>query len=178
MIRRGLLLLALGLFAGCGRTSLQEARTLVSTYNEVVSEAYRRCDIQLIDRVVAQEGPAGRRLMGLIGVRADMGLILDAHLDELEVASAEKREGVLEVRTREHWSYRDRRMDTGEQVGESSVDRYEMIYLFRREGSAWKVSETRFAAQPQVGRKAVPWSLDARDAHAITSPTPAPGVHR
>ena len=176
MSRTPALALLLLLALACGRVSEGEAHRLVTRYNEVVSEAYRRCDVQLIDSVVSMEGPAGKRLTGLIGVRADMGLILDAHLDELAITGVTRTKNDLEIRTRERWSYLDRRVGTGEQVGEASVDHYEVVYLLRLEKGAWMVTETKFAAPPQVGRQATPWRMDARDAHAITTPTPAPGA--
>ncbi|WP_243285866.1 hypothetical protein [Geothrix terrae] len=165
-----LILAALAL--GCGRVSDRQARALVTRYNEVVSEAYRKNDILLIDAVVGPNAPDGRRLTGLIGVHADMGIALDAHLESLEVTSVEQAGGDLRVRTREQWRYRDLRTGTGEQVGEASVDRYEMTYHFRKLKGAWMVEEIAFAAPPQVGRKEVPWTMDAKDAHSIVTPPP------
>jgi len=161
-----LLLLA----AACGRMSDSEARALVTRYNQVVSEAYRRCDLQLIDTVVAPDCVAGKNLTGLIGVRMDMGLVLDAHLDELQVTGVQHWKEQLEIRTRERWSYRDRRLGTGEPVGEASVDRYELLYLFKQVKGAWMVTETRFTAPPEVGRKTTPWQMDAKEAHAMIAP--------
>lgn len=165
-----LLLAALGL--GCGRVSETQARNLVVRYNEAVSEAYRKNDILLIDPVVGPNAPDGRRLTGLIGVHADMGIALDAHLESLEVAGVEEGKGELRVHTREQWRYRDVQVATGAQVGEASVDRYEMLYLFRKQKGAWMVEETSFAAPPQVGRKEIPWTMDAKDAHSIATPPP------
>jgi len=161
-----LLLLA----TACGRVSEGEARALVSRYNQVVSDAYRRCDLQLIDAVVAPDCVAGKNLTGLIGVRMDLGLVLDAHLEELQVTDIQRQKDQLEIRTRERWSYADRRLGTGELVGEPSVDRYELLYLFRQVKGAWMVTETRFTAPPEVGRKTTPWQMDAREAHAMIAP--------
>ncbi len=165
-------LVFLALSAGCGRVSEREARTLVERYNAAVSEAYRRCDLQLIDSVVAPDGIAGKNLTGLIGVRLDMGLVLDAHLDDLQLVDLEQRKDELQVRTRERWTYRDRRLGTGEPVGQPSEDRYELLYFFKLTKGAWLVTETRFTAPPQVGRKTTPWQMDAKDAHAIVAPAP------
>ncbi len=165
------LLAVLFLGLACGRVSPDDARALVEHYNQVVGEAYRRCDVHLIDQVVTADGLAGKNLTGLIGVRMDMGLILDAHLDELQVVSVQRSKNELEIHTRERWTYLDRRVGSGEQVGEASEDRYEILYLFQRVKGAWLVRETRFAAPPQVGRKATPWQMDAQDAHAMIAPT-------
>ena len=170
----GLLLVAL-LAVACGRVSKEEARTLVERYNQVVSEAYRRGDIRLIDSVVAPDCPAGKKLTGLIGVRVDMGLILDAHLEELQVTSVAPTGAELYVHTRERWSYRDRKLDTGEQVGEASVDNYELRYSFKKLAGSWMVTETLFTAPPQVGRKVTPWRMDAKEAHAMAAPEPGKG---
>ncbi|MDP1832604.1 MAG: hypothetical protein Q8K67_11140 [Geothrix sp.] len=161
-------LLLLGL--ACGRVPEREARALVERYNQVVSEAYRRCDLALIDSVVAADCVAGRNLTGLIGVRMDMGIVLDSRLEDLQITGVQRRKNELEVRTRERWSYLDRRLGTGEQVGEASVDHYEMLYLFKQVKGAWMVTETRFSAPPQVGRQSTPWQMDAKEAHAMIAP--------
>ena len=159
----------------CGRVSPGQARSLVARYNEVVSEAYRRNDITLIDPVVGPNAADGRRLTGLIGVRVDMGLTLDAHLESLEILGVEQSGKDLRIRTRERWRYRDLETKTGRQVGEASVDLYEMLYRFEKQKGVWMVEETSFASQPQVGRKEVPWSMDVRDAHGLSTPPAAPG---
>jgi hypothetical protein len=168
-----LALLALSL--DCSRLPYPEARSLVLRYNEVVSEAYRRGDVRLIDSVVGPNAPDGSRLAGLIGVRVDMGLTLDAHLESLDVVWAEKHVGDLLVRTKEQWRYRDIKTDTGQQVGQASVDHYEMQYHFKSHKGAWLLEETSFAAPPQVGRKETPWNLDAKEAHGMIRPPIAKG---
>jgi hypothetical protein len=171
MTMRTLLALAfLTLAFGCSRVSPSEARMLVARYNQVVSDAYRKGDIRLIDEVVGPDAPDGRRLTGLIGVRIDMGLILDARLEVLEVVRVEHLKDELQVRTREQWRYRDVRTSTGQQVGEASVDHYEMLYRFSYHKGTWLVEETKFTAPPKIGRKEVPWNIDAKDAHGMMSP--------
>ena len=147
-------LLALPL-TGCHRASVQQARQLVERYNQVVSEAYRRGDVRLIDPVV---GPnEGRKITGLIGVRLDLGLTLDSQLLSLEVTGVEASRGELRVTTKERWRYRDRKIGTGQQVGEASLDSYEMLYVFKKPGKAWLVDEIHFASAPRVGRRQTPW---------------------
>ncbi|HJV39956.1 MAG TPA: hypothetical protein VJ528_14045 [Geothrix sp.] len=171
MSTRICLTLALATLAlGCARVTPGQARNLVSRYNEMASEAYRKNDIRLIDTVVGPDAPDGKRLTGLIGVRVDMGLTLDAHLESLEVTKVEQTGDELQVRTREQWRYRDVETATGRQVGEASVDHYEMHYRFKRQKGTWLVEETQFAAPPQVGRQTSPWSMDAKDAHAMVGP--------
>ena len=137
------------------RPSHEQARQLVERYNQVVSEAYRRDDVRLIDPVV---GPnEGRKLTGLIGVRHDFGLTLDSEMLALDVTGVERTKNEMKVRTRERWRYRDRKIGTGEQVGEESVDSYEMLYVFRATNRAWVVDGITFASPPQVGRKQTPW---------------------
>ena len=139
-------------------------------YNAVVCEAYRKGDIQIIDSVVGLDAPDGKRLTGLIGVRQDMGLSLDAKMESLEITGVEQAKDGLRIRTKEIWNYRDLKVDTGQQVGEASADRYEMLYHFRKQKGAWMVEETQFTSPPQVGRKEVPWTMDAREAHAMVTP--------
>jgi hypothetical protein len=156
------------LTSGCGRVSPSEAKKLVERYNRVVSEAYRRGDVRLVDPVV---GPnEGRKLTGLIGVRLDMGITLDSKLLSLEITGIEKSRAELRVRTKERWSYRDLKIGSGEQLGEASVDSYEMLYLFKLKDRAWLVDEIQFAAPPQVGRKTTPWAADHRALHGLPLP--------
>lgn len=160
----------LTLVLGCGRASTRDARNLVARYNEVVSEAYRKGDIRIIDSVVGPNAPDGKRLTGLIGVRLDMGLTLDAHLESLEITGVEQDKEDLRIRTKETWNYRDLKAGTQQQVGEASVDHYEVLYRFRQQNGAWMLEETQFTSPPQVGRKEAPWTMDMRDAHAMTTP--------
>ncbi len=152
--------------------SEEEAHALIEKYNEVVSEAYRRCDIRLIDSVVGLNTVAGNRLTGLIGVRLDMGIALDSELVLMEVTGIEQDGNVLQIQTKEHWSYRDLKIGTGEQVGEQSKDNYELLYIFKKFDKRWMVEETKFTSDPQVGRKTMPWGGDARTMHNFPTNEP------
>jgi hypothetical protein len=174
--RLGTTLLLLGsclaLTSGCGRVSQAQARQFVERYNQVVSEAYRRGDVRLIDPVV---GPnEGKKLTGLIGVRLDMGITLDSKLLSLEVTGVEQAKNELRVSTREHWSYRDLKIGTGEQVGEASQDSYQMTYYFTNTSNTWLVDEIKFAAPPQVGRTNTPWLADRSAMHGVAQKGAAP----
>ena len=145
---------------------MDQARQLVERYNQVVAEAYRRGDVRLIDPVV---GPnEGKKLTGLIGVRLDLGLTLDSQLLCLEVNQVEKSKDEMRVTTKERWRYRDRKIGTGAQVGEESLDSYEVLYVFKKTGQAWLVDEIRFLSPPQVGRKQMSWVADHGSAPGIT----------
>ncbi len=143
---------------GIGRVDTDEARHLVERYNKVVIEAYRRADAKLADQVAGPE--ERRKLTGLIGVRQDMGVTLDSRLLQLEMVTVDQDDDGqwLEVRTREKWHYLDRKIGTGEQVGEDSTDTYEMIYQFARDRDRWVVDKIKFAAPPEVGRKKPLWA--------------------
>ena len=168
------LLFCLGLATGCGKSATEQARQLVEHYNQVVAEAYRRGDVRLIDPVV---GPnEGKKLTGLIGVRLDLGLTLDSQLLSLEVNQVETSKDALRVSTRERWRYRDRKIGTGAQVGEESLDSYEVLYVFKKTGQAWLVDEIRFLSPPQVGRKQMSWLADHGSAPGITSNAKAPEI--
>jgi hypothetical protein len=138
------------------RPSHEEARQLVERYNTIVAEAYRRGDARLTDPVVSPN--EGKKLTGLIGVRLDMGLTLDSEMLSLDVVGVEQKGDELRVRTQEQWRYRERRIGTGEPVGEASFDSYAMLYRFKRGKGAWLVDEIRFAAPPRVGRTSEVWA--------------------
>jgi hypothetical protein len=155
------------LFASCNRVGNADARNLVQRYNDVVSEAYRRGDVKLIDPVV---GPnEGKKIAGLIGVRLDMGITMDSRLTALEITGVEQSKETLRVRTRERWSYRDYRIGSGEPVSDESKDSYEMAYLFRKIDGAWLVDEIRFTSEPQVGRKKSLFEASPAVFHGMTS---------
>ena len=165
MIRRHLLLLML-LATSCGRVSPDDARDLVERYNRLVSEAYRRGDASVADAVV---GPGeGRKLTGLIGVRNDIGVTLDAHLLSLEVTGVTRDGKGLSVTTHETWRYCDRRIGTGEVLGKPVGDSYDMLYQFSRSGSTWLVDEIRFTSPPRVGRNTGFWSSPVRQSGEVT----------
>lgn len=160
------------LLTSCKQSPSQQARTLVERYNRIVSEAYRRGDVKLIAPVV---GPKeGKKLTGLIGVRLDFGLTLDSHLLSLEVTGVEQSNSQMRVRTKERWRYRDLKVGTGEQVGEESLDSYEMLYIFTNINKAWLVDEIRFTTPPWVGRKQTPRIADRQAAPALPLPATPP----
>lgn len=156
----GLLLTAimLTLILRGDHVSMNQARQLVERYNQVVSEAYRRSDVRLIDPVVGIN--EGRKLTGLIGVRQDLGLGLDAELLTLDITGVEQSGDELRVRTEERWQYKDVKLANGEPVGEASHDSYAMLYLFKREPQGWFVDEIQFTSPPQVERTQTPWVAD------------------
>ena len=145
------------LSVSCARPSTAEARRLVERYNSVVSEAYRRGDVRLIDPVVGLN--EGKKLTGLIGVRIDQGLTLDSQMLALDITDVIRGGETLRVRTREKWHYCDRKIGTGEQVGEASSDSYEMEYAFIRSNKDWMVDSIQFVTPPVVGRKAMTWAV-------------------
>jgi hypothetical protein len=172
-VRRGRLRLAALLGAGlvlaaCGDGGRKEARRLVERYNRVVAEAYRRGDVRLIDPVVGPE--EGKKIAGLIGVRTDFGLTLDAQMLSLEITGVAKKKDEMRVWTKEAWSYRDLRIGTGEQVGEASRDSYEMLYVLRPREGDWRVDEIRFASEPQVGRKQPTWAIPGHETAGGATP--------
>jgi len=172
MIFRLLLSAVVMSMVSCSRVDRKDARRLVERYNQVVTEAYRKGDVKLIDSVV---GPnEGRNLTGLIGVRLDAGLRLDSKLLSLDVKNVTLvNTNDLRVQTSEKWTYRDVKADSGEQVGEASEDAYEMLYLFKKIDGQWMVDKIEFIGTPKVGRKATTWGATARDMHGL----PAPGKH-
>jgi hypothetical protein len=173
-MRRGLVVVLVAsawLATGCqrGAAARDEARVegeqAVRTYLDKMVEAYRVSDQEIVDPYVGEEHAL--RLLGLIGVKRDAGITLDAQLTELVFEGAERQGEELLVTTRERWHYRDRKIGTGKQVGEESTDAYHLRYRFRREGGKLKLMETEFLTPPQVGRAAPKLELDARQAHGL-----------
>jgi hypothetical protein len=165
------LVAAAGLASGCqqGARGPEEARRegekAVRTYLDKMIEAYRVSDQEIVDPYVGEAHAL--RLLGLIGVKRDAGITLDATLIELVIEGAERQGEDLLVTTRERWHYRDRQIGTGKQVGEESTDAYHLRYRFRAEGGRLKLQETEFVDPPQVGRAAPRMELDARQAHGL-----------
>jgi hypothetical protein len=158
--------------SGCGpRGGLPAVRAerLVRTYNQRLIEAYRTSDPGLIEGVAGPD--ECRKILGLIGVKSDQGLSLDATLVSLAVwAIKPLADGAVTVTTDEVWRYADRRIGSGEVVGESSEDSYRMAYrLERSAGRGWVVAQVRFAAPPRVGRAAVTDQVPV-SAHSIGAP--------
>ena len=71
------ILIAIGL-ACRGGPSPEDARRLVMTYLGKVTEAYRSSDEQIVDALVSE--PQALKLVGLIGVKRDADVYLDAQL--------------------------------------------------------------------------------------------------
>lgn len=148
----------------------EEASALVRRYNDRIIEAFRTGDPLLVARVA---GPAEqRKLLGLIGSKTDMGITLDARLDEFKVLKVEPGKDQVLVMTEERWYYRDRRIGTGEQVGQDSADHYFMTYILRKPEGLWVVDEIRFTRPPEVGRTEV----EPRAPATVFHGEPAPGT--
>lgn len=144
-----------GTLVGCRGLSDRRAESLVRKYNEKLMEAYRTGDEQVVEGLVGDE--EARKILGLVGVKADMGITLDATLLELRVTGT-LRPGrdTVELLTEERWHYRDRRIGSGETVGEESDDHYFMKYSLTKVGKSWVVSRVSFERVPEVGRTSVP----------------------
>ncbi len=157
-------LVALAALATCGRMSDGEAVKLVQSYNAHVIDAYRADDVRLIDPVV---GPGeGKKLTGLIGVKLDMGIAMDARVLEFRVLGVERRKDEVVVRTEERWYYRDLKIGTGEQVGQDSTDHYFMRYNLRKPEGRWVVDAIAFEKPPEVGRTVAP-EADVASMHGV-----------
>lgn len=144
-----------------------EGERLVRAYVAKVIEAYRVSDSQIVDPLVGDE--QGLKLLGLIGVKRDMGITLDAQLLELVVERVEATPERIVVVTRERWQYRDRRIGSGDQVGEASIDSYQMRYRFERPEGRWLLQELSFESEPVVGRKVPSPAVDSRVLHGLPS---------
>lgn len=158
-------LIALSLLASCSRTTKEDAQQAVRTYVDRVIAAYRTSDASLVDPLVGDA--QGMKLVGLIGVKSDAGVALDAKLLELQFTRVEPQGKGWVVETEERWYYKDRKIGTGEQVGNDSLDSYAMRYTFVPRDGRLILENLEFVAEPVVGRKSAPMPVDARAFHGI-----------
>lgn len=166
MIRAHVLLaLAALALASCRERRKEEAERAVRTYLDRVIEAYRTADESLVDPLVSEEH--GLRLVGLIGVKVDAGVVLDAKLLELKFVRVEPEGDGWAVETQERWYYQDRKKTTGIQVGPDSTDAYGIRYHFARKDGKLILQSTEFVGEPQVGRKTAPVPTQPRVFHGM-----------
>jgi hypothetical protein len=157
--------LAAALAGACTRFSDAQAEALVRKYLAALIEAYRASDEEVVDPLVGEV--EGNRLVGLIGVKRDIGLFLDAKLTDVQFERFDRDGERLSVVTREQWYYRDRRIGSGEQVGDDSTDSYRLRYHVAQYKGRWVIAQVEFVDPPVVGRKLPPLKLDARAAHGL-----------
>lgn len=161
--------------AACRDLSDDRAEALVKLYDEKLIEAYRLGDERIVDALVGDE--EGKKLTGLIGVKTDMGINLDSALTQFRVTGiARPRNGDVEVITEERWHYRDRRIGSGETVGQESDDHYFMRYTLTRRNDSWVVARVAFERPPTVGRTTALVQASPEVFHGSLAPSrePAP----
>ena len=164
-----------GLMAGCRELPDRRAGALVRRYNEKLIEAYRTGDERIVEGLVGDA--EAKKILGLIGVKTDMGITLDATLTEFRVTGVERAgPEAVDVLTEERWHYRDRRIGSGETVGEESDDRYVMRYALRKAGKSWVVFRVAFERPPEVGRTSAPNVAPPRVFHGMAEPPPGAAV--
>ncbi len=151
--------------AACSGLSDRKAEALVRRYNDRLVEAYRTADVEVLEGLVGDQ--EGKKLTGLIGVKRDMGITLDAELLTFEVLAVERKRESVDVLTDERWFYRDRRIGTGETVGQESADRYSLRYVLRKVKGTWVVEAVRFEGPPQVGRTDAPNRAAPQALHGV-----------
>jgi len=163
------------LVAGCNKLEViektfgeKEAIALVETYNQTTIEAFRTGDARLVEPVAGPD--EATKLTGLIGVKLDMGTTLDSRLETFTVSSVEAVDAGFVVNTQERWSYADRKIGSGEQVGEGSVDTYAMAYTLKQFDGIWKVDHIEFLAPPNVGREVAPLQAPLSVMHGQVKP--------
>jgi len=155
----------LALAAGCSRVDEAEAKAAVKAYLDKLVEAYAAGDEAIVDPLVSEAH--GRKLLGTIGVKSDMGLVLESKLLAQAWEKVTRDGDAVLVDTREQWAYRDVRVATGQQEGEASTDAYAIRYRLVRKGGKLIVDDVAFREAPVVGRKAAPMAIDVRTAHGL-----------
>jgi hypothetical protein len=164
-MKRILVVASLVLLASCGKGKKEEAEEAVRTYLARLVDAYRTSDESLVDPLLSDA--QALKLVGLIGVKRDAGVVLDAKLLELQFLRTAREDGRWVVETKERWYYRDRKIGSGVQVGDDSTDSYRMRYTFVRKDGRYILEELAFVGEPQVGRKAAPVAVDPRVLHGL-----------
>ncbi len=152
----------------CSGLSDSEAESLVRAYNDRLIEAYRSGDYEIMEEVAGNE--EAKKLFGLIGVKMDIGVTLDAQLLDIRFEGVERLGSSVEILTDERWYYQDRRIGAGDVVGPQSIDHYVMRYVLREEAGRWVVSEVRFEEPPEVGRADELEENLARQGHSLPDP--------
>ncbi len=167
---------SVAMLLSCSGLSDADAAKLVQRYNDRVIAAFRAGDARLIDPVT---GPTdGKRLTGLIGVKLDQGITLDAQMTDFDVVRVERPKDEVVVFTEERWHYRDRRVGSGKQVGPDSSDHYFMRYHLRKLGGRWVVDHIAFEREPEVGRKQVMSGGEFASVHGVQTIDPDAGGTR
>jgi hypothetical protein len=168
-----IVLVALGALACQRGPTDADAEAIVRRYNALVSDAYRAGDYRIAQPIVGEDEV--RRLAAHIGVRSDQGITLDARLVEITFKNFERKGDEAFVTTEERWHYLDRRIGSGEQVGQESRDHYVMRYHLKKAGSGWIVEGTEFAEKPEVGRTEVPDRAPPMNLHGFDTVVPSGG---
>lgn len=161
-------LAAILLSAGCREAGLgdEKAIELVRAYNDRAVAAYRNADARLVEGFAAPD--EAKKLLGLIGVKIDQGVFMEATLLELRAVGVSRSAGKVLVETRERWYYRDRKMKTGEQAGQDSTDSYHLRYTLGKAETKWLVEQVEFASPPVIGRTEVQTKGDVETMHGIS----------
>jgi hypothetical protein len=155
----------LALAACRDRKGEEEARQAVQTYLAKLVEAYRTSNPYLMEPLVGEQ--QSLKLLGLIGVKRDAGVALDARILELQFTRFERSGDGWTVETKERWYYADRKLGTQVQVGPDSTDSYEMRYVFLRKDGRLVLEDLQFASPPVVGRTTAPLPTAVRDLHGL-----------
>ncbi|HZZ83295.1 MAG TPA: hypothetical protein VFE30_02065 [Anaeromyxobacteraceae bacterium] len=158
--------------AACAPRAEDQAAALVRKYDARLAEAYRSADPRIVEEVAGDREAS--KITGLIGVKYDSGLTLDAQLLSLEVLGVSRKGDRIDVRTDERWHYVDRQVGTGAQVGEASDDRYRLVYHLEKKDQRWVVGEVELDGPPVIGRRTAPLG-DSSAQHGVTKVPPADG---
>ena len=163
----------LAALTGCRALPRERAESLVRRYNAKLIQAYRLGDERVIEGLVGDS--EAKKILGLIGVKADMGITLDAALTEFRLTGLERQgRDAVDVLTEERWHYRDRQIGSGETVGQQSDDHYFLRYALRKERKSWVVSQVSFERPPEVGRTSAPNRSSPKAFHGGMSQPPQP----
>jgi hypothetical protein len=123
-------------------TDKREAEALVRAYNEAAILAYRTRNFGDLQKVATKK--EWGRVLVLVDLKSAGDLVLEADLQALEIASAQRiNDDLLKVTTKERWRYWDRALKPGAPAGTVFVAAMTLDYDFVKDEGVWRMSSAR-----------------------------------
>jgi hypothetical protein len=130
------------ILSGFACTRADDAVKIVRAYNDAVIMSHRTGDTSKLPDVA---GEREARLVGvLVTTKRNVGLVLEATLERLDVLSARRTGPDSQlIETREQWRYYDRPLKPGSSPGQIIESAIKVQYECERTENAWKVMKVK-----------------------------------